>query len=87
MNYQNIKKKRYNEDDSNIDENYILENKNKDFNELSDDDDDEEKKNYSYDIKNLKISLGPRKKKKLSNFSNIKNEKIGFLVKTKNIRN
>ena len=57
-------KKRYNEDDSNIDENYILENKNKDFNELSDDDDDdEEKKNYSYEIKNLKISLGPRKKK------------------------
>ncbi len=83
-----------------ISESYIKENKdsdsfsesrqenssdNKDNNELSNN-----KKNNDYlndfdDIKNLKLNLiKTRNSKKAVNFSNIKNSKIGYLVKAKN---
>ena len=61
--YQNKKKK---EVAKNIDENSNLENKNNDDIELFDDDageEEEEEKNYTYNIKNLKIRLGSRIKK------------------------
>ena len=66
MKQLNIKIKKKKEVAKNIDENSNLENKNNDDIELFDDDageEEEEEKNYTYNIKNLKIRLGSRIKK------------------------
>ena len=56
-----------------------MDNKDQEINKLSDD----EEENNSNDIKSLKTNLGPKKKKML-NYSKIKDSKTGLLIKYNN---
>ena len=71
--------KTYKESECSIEKNNSLDNKDQEINKLSDD----EEENNSNDIKNLKTNLGPKKKKML-NYSKIKDSKTGLLIKYNN---
>ena len=71
--------KTYKESECSIEKNNSLDNKDQEINKLSDD----EEENNSNDIKSLKTNLGPKKKKML-NYSKIKDSKTGLLIKYNN---